>query len=166
MASMNMLNPVSWVPEKYLLPAKIVAVLLLGLAAFGWWSAHNRAQQKIGYDRAQVEYREAEAKASAAQRLREQVNFRKSEVALEKRIETEHLLDVARADARAAERRMHDTNANFDRALDGAPAATAIAAARTAGALLDECVTAYRDVADAADGHLADSRQCREAWPE
>lgn len=146
--------------------AKIAGIVLAIIAAVWWWSSHNSAQQRIGYDRATAEFRAAQDKAAAQQRLREAGNFRKQEKANEDRFDQERQLAVARAAARAADQRLQHARQDFDRRLDAATRETAIAAARTAAELLGECADQYRAVAFAADGHLADARLCRAAWPE
>jgi len=145
---------------------KIAAGIAIVVAAVWWWSSHNAGQRKIGYDLATAEFRTAQEKAAAAQRVREAGNFRKQERAIDERSETERQLAAARAAARAADERLRNTRADFDRRLDAATRETAIAAARTAAELLGECGERYRAVAFAADGHLADARLCRAAWPE
>lgn len=37
--------------------------------------------------------------------------------------------------------------------------------ARTANAVLGQCVSRYRAMGEAATGHADDARICREAWP-
>lgn len=160
------MTPLNLIQDKYLLLVKLGAIALAVVLAVVWWNSHNAAQQRIGYDRATAEVRTAQEKAAADQRLREAANFRKHERATDERFETERQLAAARAAARTADQRLRDTRADFDRRLDAATRETAIAAARTAAGLLGECAERYRDVAFAADGHLADARLCRATWPE
>lgn len=152
--------------QPYLLLIKIAAAVALAIAAVWWWSSHNAGQQRIGYDRAMAERREDEAKAAAAQRVREMNNFRRMENAHEAAAKLQAERDAARAAARVADRRLRDTLDDFDRRLDGATREAAIAAARTLRGVFDACVAEYRGVADAADGHLADATTCRAGWPE
>lgn len=160
------MNPLNLIQDKYLLLVKLSAIALAVVLALVWWNSHNRTQQRIGYDRATAEFRTAQEKAAAAQRVREAGNFRKQERAIDERSETERQLAAARAAARAADERLRNTRADFDRRLDAATRETALVAARTAAELLGECGERYRAVAFAADGHLADARLCRAAWPE
>lgn len=145
---------------------KAVAVVAAMVAAWWWWNSHNAGQQQIGYDRATAERRKDEAKDAAAQRLREQNNFRRMENAHAQAATLQAERDAARAAASVADRRLRDTLDDFDRRLDGATRDAAIAAARTLRGVFDACVAEYRDVADAADGHLADAVTCRAGWPE
>lgn len=160
------MNPLNLIPDKYLLLVKLVAIALAVVLVLVWWNSHNRTQQRIGYDRAIGEVREAQAKADAAQRIRELNNFRRMENAYAAAEKLQAERDAARAAVRVADRRLRDTLDDFDRRIDGATREAAIAAARTLRGVFDACVTEYRDVADAADGHLADARLCRAAWPE
>jgi len=151
---------------RYIGLIKVAALVAAVLAALWWWNSHNRAQQQIGYKRAQAEYQAIEAKAQAAQRLREMNNFRRMENAHEAAAKLQAERDAARAAARVADRRLRDTLDDFDRRLDGATREAAIAAARALRGVFDACVAEYRDVAYAADGHLAEATTCRAAWPE
>lgn len=154
------------VPNLYRAVALFIAGGLLIIAISAWWHAHNSAQQDIGYQRSTAEFEAKERIAAADQRTRELANFRNKERTEERRNELEQKLDAARAAARAATERLHVSRIDFDRRLDAATRETAIAAARTAATLLDECGGEYRAVAAAADGHAADSAQCVAAWPE
>lgn len=156
--------PAALVRYSGLLKAAGVAVAVL--AALWWWSSHNRAEQRIGYERAQAENRVAEEKAQAAQRVREMNNFRRMENAHETAAKLQAERDAARAAAGAADRRLRDTLDDFDRRLDGATREAAISAARSLRGVFDACVAEYRGVADAADGHFADAVTCRAGWPE
>lgn len=166
MGSLNMLNPVSWIPDKYLLLAKIVAVGLLVIAAFAWWSAHNAGQQKIGYDRAADEYQTKLDEATEAARNKEDEWQEKWRVATNERAETENKLALSRAAAAAADDRLRRATDDWRNRLSVASVEACRTAASTAAGLLGECSAAYRDVAAAASGHLADLRQCESAWPE
>lgn len=152
--------------KQYLWLIKIAAAAVLIGAAIWLLNSHNTGQQQIGYDRAMADVRSAQDKAAAAQRLREAGNFRKQEIAHEERYKTEQALAAARAAARAADQRLQLARQDFAVRLDAATRETAIAAARAAAELLGECAGRYREVAFAADGHLADARLCRAAWPE
>lgn len=145
---------------------KAAALVAALLAAWWWWSSHNAGQQRIGYERCQAERRADEAIAAQAQRVREMNNFRRMENAHEAAATLLAQRDAARAAARTTDRRLRDTLDDFDRRIDGATREAAIAAARTFRGVFDACVAEYRGVADAADGHLADARTCRDGWPE
>lgn len=166
MRSLNMLNPVLWIPDKYLLLAKIVALGLLVAAAFAWWHSHNAGQQKIGYDRAAAEYQTKLNEQEAAARLREQGWFHNSERAANERTELEKRLALSRASAAAADDRLRRATDDFGKRLSVATIKACRTAAETAAGLLGECSREYRQVAAAADGHLADVQHCGAAWPE
>jgi len=160
------MNPLNLIPDKYILLVKLGAIALAVVIAVVWWNAHSAGQQRIGYDRAMGEVREVQAKADAAQRIRELNNFRRMEnaYAAAEKLQADRL--AARAAALAADRRLRNTLDDFAQRLDGATREAAINAARTLRDVFDACIAEYRDVADAADGHLADARLCRAAWPE
>lgn len=152
---------------------KALIVLALGmlivslLGGISWaWNSHNQAQQQIGVDRAERQCRLDKDKDAAQQRLREQANFKRQEIAANERAKIEGERDAARAAARAVDLRLRDARHRFDRALDAATAETAISAARTLGTVFDACVAEYRSVADAADGHLTDAQVCAAGWPQ
>lgn len=166
MGSANMLNPVSWIPDKYLLLAKIVALGLLVLAAFAWWHSHNAGQQQIGYEKAAAEYKAKLDAQTAAARIREQGWFLNAERASNERTELEKRLALSRASAAAADDRLRRATDDFGKRLSVATVEACRTAAETAAGLLGECSREYRQVAAAADGHLADVQQCEAAWPE
>jgi hypothetical protein len=151
--------------DPYLGLIKAAGVVVAVLLVLWWWSAHNAAQQAIGYQRAVAEYDRRLAKATEAARVREQGWFLQWERAANERAETDQRLAAARADAIAADQRLRHTAADYRRRLSAATAETARAAAATAADLLAECSGEYRALAAAADGHAADAEQCRDAWP-
>ena len=141
-------------------------LIIAALIAVAWiWRGYIAHQQQIGYDRAKAEYTAKLAMEKDLARLTEQALFRRLETANHERAETEKRLADARRAAAAADRRLRDTTADFRQRLSDATAETARAAAATAAELLSECSSEYRQVASAADGHAADSRQCRAGWP-
>lgn len=151
--------------KAYALLIKISAAVLLVIAAVWWWNSHNSAQQQIGYDKAAGEYAVKLAEAKDAARIKEQGWFLKNERATNERIETEKKLDIARAASRAAAERLRIATSDFSQRLSAASLEACRNAAGTAAELLGECSAAYRQVADAADGHAADAEQCISAWP-
>lgn len=160
------MNIANLIPAKYRIIAMAIAAGLVVIAAVAWWHSHNAVQQEIGYQRSTAEFKEKERIAAADQRTRELANFRNRERAEERRNELEQKLDAIRTAARDATEQLRLARGDFDRRLDAATRETAIAAARTAAALLSECSGEYQSVAAAADGHAADAAQCVAAWPE
>lgn len=145
---------------------KIAGVALALLAAAWWWNSHNQRQQDIGYNRAAAEYQKALNKQTAAARLREQGWFLNAERASNARTELENKLALSRAAATAADDRLQRATDDFGRRLSVATVEACRTAAGTAARLLGDCSREYRQVAAAADGHLADLRQCESAWPD
>ena len=144
---------------------KALAIAMAVISAVWWWNSHNSAQQQIGYDKAAGEYAVKLAEAKDAARIKEQGWFLKNERATNERIETEKKLDIARAASRAAAERLRIATSDFSQRLSAASLEACRNAAGTAAELLGECSAAYRQVADAADGHAADAEQCLSAWP-
>lgn len=146
----------------------IKAVLLLVSIAgvLWWWNSFVDRQQDIGYHRAAGEYAAKLAKEKEVALVTERGWQKQLEIANHDRIETEKRLDGYRAAALAADDRLRRTAGDFGKRLSAATAEACRHAAETAAGLLGECSAAYRDVAAAADGHLADAEQCEAAWPE
>lgn len=143
-----------------------VAAGLALVAGVAWWKSHNAAQQKIGSDRTAAEYQTKLNEQIDAARLREQGWFHNSERAANERTELENRLALSRASAAAADDRLRRATDDFSKRLSVASVEACRTAAEAAAGLLGECSAAYRDVAAAADGHLADLKQCESAWPE
>lgn len=152
--------------KAYALLIKIAAVVLALIAAVWWWNSHNSAQQQIGYDKAAGEYAVKLAEAKDAARIKEHGWFLKNERATNERIETEKKLDIARAASRAAAERLRIATSDFSQRLSAASLEACRNAAAAAALLLDECSREYQQVADAADGHVADAVACAAAWPD
>ena len=152
--------------KAYALLLKIAAAVLLVIAGVWWWHSHNAAQQQIGYDRAATECAVKLAEAKDAARTIEKSWFLKYERASNDRTSLENKLAQYRAAAAAADDRLRLATAEWRIRLSVAPVEACRTAASTAAGLLGECSAAYRQVAEAADGHAADVRQYESAWPE
>lgn len=75
----------------------------------------------------------------------------------------------AKALATAATRSVHSLReqiADADRRLSTASIDAVRQYSATAGALLEDCTRAYRDMAGEAGGHASDSLMLQESWPE
>ena len=141
-------------------------LIIAALIAVVWmWRGYIAHQQQIGYDRAKAEYAAKLATEKDLARLTEQELYRRMETANHERAETEKRLADARRAAATADHRLRRATDDFRQRLSDATAETARTAAATAAELLSECSSEYRQVASAADGHAADSRQCRAGWP-
>jgi len=135
---------------------------LLAVLAYNWFISHH---QDIGYQRAAAEYQaELSREKQKALSIERDLNQLYTE-AQNARIESEKLLDLHRRNARAADDRLRIARDDFSQRLSAASAAACRHAAETAATLLGECSGRYREVAGFSDGHLADSEQCRLAWP-
>lgn len=145
---------------------KVLAVLVAFAGAIWWWNSFIDRQQDIGYQRAAVEYAAKLAKEKEVALVTERGWRKQLEDANHDRIETEKRLAGFRTAAADADDRLRRAATDFSQRLSVATLEAARHAAETAASLLGECSTAYRDVAAAADGHLADAEQCAAAWPE
>lgn len=81
------------------------------------------------------------------------------------RIKTENLLQTARRSATSAERRLSDATADFKKRVSATADKTCAVAIATSTKLLTNCVGEYRKLAENADGHYADFKQCDDAFP-
>lgn len=145
---------------------KAAAVVVAVVGAMWWWNSFVDRQQDIGYQRAAGEYAAKLAKEKEVALVTERGWRKQLEIANHDRIETEKRLDGYRAASLVADDRLRRTAGDFGKRLSAATAEACRHAAETAAGLLGECSAAYRDVAAAAGGHLADVEQCEAAWPE
>lgn len=147
-------------PVTHLLAAAAGGIVAASIA----WSA-----QALRYDARIADLRGAHAQA--AQAAAEQAQTITTHLQQAKDHAIQQAQDRARANAAAAAaaRRTADSlRAQLASAHDDLASATHSACtqyARTAADLLGACAARYSDVAAAADGHFADARLMREAWP-
>lgn len=152
--------------EPYLLLIEIAAGIVAVVLAIWWWSSFTDGLRHEGYDNAAAEYgrRLADAKDNAL--ATERALNAKLKGAIDDRTKAETLLAAARAAALAADDRLRQSRDDFRQRLSTATVEAARDAAGAAADLLGECSREYRQLAAAADGHLADLSQCEAAWPE
>lgn len=148
------------------LPYRILALAILSaaLVGFGWVMGADHVQGE--WDKENLARAEADRRAEAKARAKENDWQEKWRGASNARTELEKRLEVARAAAIAADGRLRRATDDFQRRLSEASIETCRTAASTAAALLGDCSAAYRDLARAADGHVADVGQCEAAWPD
>lgn len=152
--------------QKYATLIKVIGVVLIvGLAVLAW-DAHNANQQQIGYDRAVGVYKGQLAAKEQQARLTDEAHNKALSEAQNGRLQAEKELSRYRDSARDAEQRLRYARTEFGKRLSEASLEASRVAAETAASLLQECSGEYRQVAAAADGHLADLNQCEAAWPE
>ena len=114
----------------------------------------------------QAQHASESAKAEAASRAQEASFNQRLQDAQNAATKRETKL---RADADGARRTvdgLRGTLYNFRASLPNASTSALIARADTAAELLGACVSEYRGVAEAADGHANDARLMLEAWPK
>lgn len=144
-----------------------IGLVLAAVIAAGWWfNSFVDSQQQLGYGRAVAEYAARLAKQKEVALVTERGWRNQLEDAQRERIETEQRLAGFRTAAAIADDRLRRATSDFSQRLSAATLEAARHAAATAAELLSNCSTAYRSVAAAADGHLADLQQCEAAWPE
>lgn len=156
------MNPIQ---EAYRALAGAIAVLAIvaGLYLLG---KHNGAEAVLAdWDKEKLVLAQAVIEADQQARDKENDWQEKWKGAVNERTELEIRLEVARSAAAAADGRLRRAASDFQRRLSEASVETCRKAAVAAAGLLGECSAAYRDLAGAADGHLADLRQCEAAWP-
>ena len=122
-------------------------------------------QRKIGYDEA-IRERENDLKLAkeSAETLREQLQAEKDAAELE-RTTYEKELSALRDRANRISVKLRDTEHALNSHIDGSSIETCRSTAKTAVQLFGTCVGRYRDVAEAAAGHLADVELFERAFP-
>lgn len=156
------MNPI---PEAYRMLAGAIAVLAMaaGLYLLG---RHDGAEDvRADWNKEKLVLAQAAIEADKQARDKENDWQEKWKGAVNARTELEKRLEGARATAVAADDRLRRAAGDFQRRLSEASVETCRTAAGTAAVLLGECGAAYRELAAAADGHVADLGQFEEAWP-
>lgn len=161
-----MFNPLNLIPKPYRLLAYAVAALLVFLAGFGagWDVNGNRLEAKIATMEADAARNLAQATAQAMdQQAANQRRYQDAIAQANKRAAS----NARAADAARIERdRLRDRLAADSLALPGASCESARNYAATLSAVFGECSDAIAELGKKADGHAADARALREAWPE
>lgn len=144
---------------RWLAGAAVLALALLFVHAYG------QSRYKAGQAQVQAKWDAARLAANRAmiEKGREDVERYQKAIA-----EREQALSTARAAATRSAAAAASLRGQLDTArgrLARADAATCADYATAANAVFSECVTRYRFVAEAADGHAADARALMEAWP-
>ena len=144
---------------RWLAGAALLALALLFIHAYG------QTQYKAGQAQVQATWDAARLAANRAmiEKGREDVERYQKAIA-----EREQALSTARAAATRSAAAAASLRGQLDTArgrLSEADAATCADYAATSNSVFSECVTRYRGVAEAADGHAADARALMEAWP-
>ena len=138
---------------RYLAGAAVLALALLFVHAYG------QSKYKAGQAQVQATWDAARLAANKALIKKEREDVERYQTAIAER---ENALSAARA-AAASLRVQLDTARGR---LAEADAATCADYAATSNAVFAECVTKYRGVAEAADGHAADAAALMHAWPK
>ena len=145
--------------------------LVAGGIAVGFVAAWNL--QGIRLDSLEVEfgtYRlavERQAVIARAEALKQKEQWiKEKEDAEQHAAEREEILRTERDTALAAGRRLRDDIATLRLRLPNAIPSAVLATADTLAALLDQCQSDYRAMAEIADGHAGDVQTLMEAWPK
>ena len=145
---------------RWLAGAALLALAWLFIHAFG------QTQYKAGQAQVQATWDAARLAANRAMIEKEREDVERYQQALAER---ETALAAARAAAGKSAAAAASLRQQLDTArgrLSEADAATCADYATTASAVFSECVTRYRGVAEAADGHAADATALMNAWPK
>ena len=145
---------------RYLAGAALLALAALFIHAYG------QSRYRAGQAQVQATWDAARLAANKALIKKEREDAAKYTEAITER-------DAALAAARAAAGKSAAAAASLRGQLDTArgrlseaDAATCADYATAASAVFSECVTRYRGVAEAADGHAADATALMHAWPK
>ena len=145
---------------RWLAGAAVLALALLFVHAYG------QSRYRAGQAQVQAKWDAARLAANKALIKKEREDVERYQTAIAER---ENALAVARAAAGKSAAAAASLRGQLDTArgrLAQADAATCADYATTASAVFSECVTKYRGVAEAADGHAADATALMHAWPK
>ena len=145
---------------RWLAGAAVLALALLFVHAYG------QSKYKAGQAQVQATWDAARLAANKALIKKEREDVERYQQALAER---ETALAAARAAAGKSAAAAASLRGQLDTArgrLSEADAATCADYATTSNAVFSECVTRYRVVAEAADGHAADATALMNAWPK
>ena len=147
-----------------LTPYLLIAVVGAGIAYFSNTYGYKRgkAEVQVQWDRAAVAQQIATTNALLEQSQQFQIQLEEAHA--------QHTQELARAKsdaagARAASERLRSDLATTRARLAKAPRETVIKYAVATGDVFEQSVEAYRELAEVADGHVADIRLMQTAWP-
>lgn len=144
--------------------------LVLAAIGGGWvaWSLQGFRLDGVKADfagyKSQVEQQAVEARQAALKQKEQWI--KEKEDAEQHAAEREEILRTERDTALAAGRRLRDDIATLRLRLPHAIPSAVLATADTLAALLDQCQTDYRAMAEVSDGHASDVQTLMEAWPK
>ena len=144
---------------RWIAGAALLALVLLFVHAYG------QSRYKAGQAQVQATWDAARLAANKALIKKEREDVERYQQAIAQR---ETALAAARAAAGKSAAAVASLRGQLDTArgrLSEADAATCADYATAASAVFSECVTRYRGVAEAADGHAADAGALIGAWP-
>ena len=144
---------------RWLAGAAVLALALLFVHAYG------QSKYKAGQAQVQATWDAARLAANKALIKKEREDVERYQQAIAER---ENALAAARAAAGKSSAAAASLRGQLDTArsrIAQADAATCADYAATSNAVFAECVTKYRGVAEAADGHAADAGALMHAWP-
>ena len=144
---------------RWLAGAALLALALLFIHAYG------QSRYRSGQTQVQAKWDAARLAANKALIKKEREDVGRYQTAIAER---ENALAAARAAAGKSAAAAASLRGQLDAArgrLPEADAATCADYATAASAVFAECVTRYRSVAEAADGHAADAGALMHAWP-
>ena len=145
---------------RWLAGAAVLALALLFVHAYG------QSRYRAGQAQVQAKWDAARLAANKALIKKEREDVERYQTAIAER---ENALAVARAAAGKSAAAAASLRGQLDTArgrLAQADAATCADYATTSNYVFSECVTRYRSVAEAADGHAIDAATLISAWPK
>ena len=145
---------------RWLAGAAVLALALLFVHAYG------QSKYKAGQAQVQATWDAARLAANRAMIEKEREDVERYQQAIAQR---ETALAAARAAAGKSAAAAASLRGQLDTArsrIAQADAATCADYAEASNAVFAECVTRYRSVAEAADGHAADATALMRAWPK
>lgn len=153
------------IPTSWLAVGKPLAAIAASIAVYLAVNSFIDGQRKIGYDKA-ISERTADliAAKEESDKLRDKLQDEKDAAELER---TNHEKEIAtlRNRASAIAGKLRDTEHALNSYIDGSSIETCRTTAKTAIQLFGACVERYRDVAEAAAGHLADVELFERSFP-
>lgn len=152
---MNILDYKQWV----LAGVFVVAAI----AGFKFWESRLVEQ---GREEMRQEYTANALKATQAARKQEADWQLKKDGALNAATKRTQTDSAYRASTERTINSLREQIADADRRLSTASIDAVRQYSATAGALLEDCSTAYRDMASEAGGHASDSLMLQESWPK
>lgn len=153
-------------PNLYRIGAQVVAVVLVIVAVIAWWNSHNAGQQKIGYDKANVEWNAWKASEDAKNDAENLARIKKKEIAQNEAAKRQTDLESVAAGLRSERDRVRNENATLHSRISTLAVDAARRVADAGLTVFSECSDRYSAVAIAADQCYSERQTLIDAWPK